>query len=388
MLFSPLVLNTFLLVSLVLLQQAHGLRVAVLLSGEFRTWLVTRHTYYEYLLKYNRERGHEMDVFVSTYDKTLPSDTEVTEYAKRCHETMAELVDDESKISIKPYYSGDDMADFIYMQDFDGENKLLKYLYDGAVERQRNCTSAQVGTPDCTFRGCYQLLSIQMKFHEGMKRILEEEEATGKPYDFVIKIRPDLAIFSPMDVEQMYHELTIEKQVPILFNKCQKALVGDDHIAFGLPSFMNSFASRKYLEFIEKRPGPTNPEAMQRGALDWMSIPYDYVHDEVDYLLMRTLDQAPLYLHGAINKTEMQYYFHGKWVTLCTPTTLNPTSQALQSERSRQYEHWVPLQVPVEDVDLTCDEAYRTKHHIMDKDMLHTMFDQMSFKRSCLAYGD
>ena len=45
------------------------------------------------------------------------------------------------------------MADFIYMQDFDGENKLLKYLYDGAVERQRNCTSAQVGTPDCTFRG-------------------------------------------------------------------------------------------------------------------------------------------------------------------------------------------------------------------------------------------
>ena len=86
-----------------------------------------------------------------------------------------------------------------------------------------------------------------MKFHEGMKRILEEEEATGKPYDFVIKIRPDLAIFSPMDVEQMYHELTIEKQVPILFNKCQKALVGDDHIAFGLPSFMNSFASRKYV---------------------------------------------------------------------------------------------------------------------------------------------
>ena len=86
MLFSPLVLNTFLLVSLLLLQQAHGLRVAVLLSGEFRTWLVTRHTYYEYLLKYNRERGHEMDVFVSTYDKTLPSDTEVTEYAKRCHE--------------------------------------------------------------------------------------------------------------------------------------------------------------------------------------------------------------------------------------------------------------------------------------------------------------
>ena len=59
-------------------------------------------------------------------------------------------------------------------------------------------------------------------------------------------------------------------------------------------AFCVSTTTTRYLEFIEKRPGPTNPEAMQRGALDWMSIPYDYVHDEVDYLLMRTLDQAPV----------------------------------------------------------------------------------------------
>ena len=69
-----------------LLEQALGLRAAVLFVGEFRGWLVTRHTYQEYLVNYNRQKGHDIDIFVSTYETTLPSDEEVSDLALKSHQ--------------------------------------------------------------------------------------------------------------------------------------------------------------------------------------------------------------------------------------------------------------------------------------------------------------
>jgi len=135
---------------------------------------------------------------------------------------------------------------------------------------------------------------------------------------------------------------------------------------------MSLFADRKYIEYIEVRPGTTNPEEMQRTSLAWMKVKYEYANDMIDYVLMRNIDMTPTYLDGSLNETEMYYYHHGKWSYLCTPKSLV----------------WDPIHIPPEDVEDCCEEAYRLKEKSGELQNIYKNRHMISHKRSCIGTGD
>jgi len=203
-----------------------------------------------------------------------------------------------------------------------------------------------------------------------MRMILEEEKRKNFKYDMVYKTRPDLALMAPVDLTMLDNTLRA-RNLDIMFNKCLKSYVGDDHIAFGRVGVMKLFSSRKYLDNIAVRPGTTNPEEMQRSSFDWLRVRYDYVHDMMKYFLVRTIDASPVYLGGVLNESEINHYHHGKWMTQCLPPSHS----------------WNPISIPPEDLESVCQETERLRDHVDSVDFVHRLHDQMSYRRSCLGTG-
>jgi len=76
-----------------LLHQISGLKIAVLLVGEFRSWLVTRHTYSKYIWDNPINQEHDIDIFSSTYETTTKNDEEPSEYALQVHQVLRNIKD-------------------------------------------------------------------------------------------------------------------------------------------------------------------------------------------------------------------------------------------------------------------------------------------------------
>ena len=59
-----------------------SLNVALLVVGEFRSFAVTKHSIARHFLQAPANLQHHVDVFVSSYDRTISKDTEPSPYAQ------------------------------------------------------------------------------------------------------------------------------------------------------------------------------------------------------------------------------------------------------------------------------------------------------------------
>lgn len=174
------------------------MNIAILLTGHFRGYKKVYRSFVDNIL--NPLKNHRVDIFIDTWN-TLHTNNS---YAYQCKNDISntEYLLDVNDINLK--YSPqktriddwNDIKNFLKAKNFYPED-LLAQLEKDNNERIKNRTSEPI-----TIKDGYSLIASQFyKFYSCNQLRKQYEKENNIKYDIIIKTRPDVIYFNPLNIE-------------------------------------------------------------------------------------------------------------------------------------------------------------------------------------------